>query len=353
MENQYKYAIWDLSYILNRNIFPVSKGKEPGTYTEGDLIKTIIWTLAKCPKDYGISADKVILLGDKWLGDQGYYVTQILDGAYKDSRGEIKDLQGQARPKDTYMTREKLEEMKADPTATPEEIHEAEIQVYRSEVKTKAKWTIIRELKNYGYPTCILDGYEADNFGYMASILLYDENSSKKNVLITKDSDWQYFTTPKMDYFKLPSKGKDPETITYEKMCNDMPSALHEKVSLYYYKAFIDSFGAEGSHNGMRRTLKSGVDVTNAILNILDGDFSDLSDPDLFKKQFSTFHVEKYPEFERAKRLLLYTATTGGRLGTVDEFHDFCDRIGITSGISDTYFNTFISRFDPSLYKER
>jgi NADPH-dependent 7-cyano-7-deazaguanine reductase QueF-like protein len=84
----------------------------------------------------------------------------------------------------------------------------------------------------------------------------------------------------------------------------------------------------------------------------MDGDYSNLSDPELFKLQFNSFDVTKFPEFEETKRLITDLFGTSGRLGSLSEFHEFCDKYKIT-GISDRYFTDFISTFDSKLYCER
>ena len=75
-------------------------------------------------------------------------------------------------------------------------------------------------------------------------------------------------------------------------------------------------------------------------------------DFELFKKQVETFDVSKYPRFEEAKRQITDILPTAGKLGTIPEFHAFCDKYGITK-ISDRYFIEFISRFNPDLYSGR
>lgn len=84
---QYFYCFLDFSLILTRSLFVISKGKDIGEYTAGELIRTCIWTINKVLRDYGISARKVILVYDKWdesIG--GYYTSYLLGGQYKDTR---------------------------------------------------------------------------------------------------------------------------------------------------------------------------------------------------------------------------------------------------------------------------
>ena len=155
-----------------------------------------------------------------------------------------------------------------------------------------------------------------------------------------------------MMQFKMPVGKSQPEFITYEKMYNEMPDDIKDLgISLYKYKSFLDSLGAEG-HNGMRRTAKSRVNPIEAIKKIMKGDYSDLNDVELFKRQMETFSIEKYPRFEEAKRQITDILPSAGKLGTLAEFKKFCEKYKIT-GVSDRYYVEFISRFDPTLYNER
>ena len=339
ISNKYNYVIIDFSYVLQRNLFVISKGKEVGEYTYGELIRMMIWTINKLARDYGLTSDKVVLIYDKWdkeLG--GYYTTYLLGGQYKDTR--------------KYMTEEVFQEIKSDPTKTPEEIHKAELELYQNQVKYKAKWSIIGNggLGNFGIPCIGLDGWEADNLAWLASCLLYGKGD-KPNILVTKDSDWQYLTNPSLDFFKMPKSGESPKVITYDEMYCQIPESIRNRgIGLYQYKSLVDSI--DGSHNDMRRTRKDYANLERTILEVLDGDYSNIEDLELFKKQYNSFDISRYPRFEEAKRLITDVLPTCGRLGSIPEFHTFCDKHKI-EGISDRYFTEFISRFDPKLYCER
>lgn len=337
--NKYNFILIDFSYVISRNLFMISKDKEPGEYTYGELMRMTIWTINKLARDYGLTADKAILIYDKWdkqLG--GYYTTHLLGGEYKDSR--------------KYMTEELYREIENDPNTTPEQLHQAKKELYQNQVKYLAKWTMIGSggFSQIGLPCIGLEGWEADNFAYLSSCLLYGKYD-KPSVLVTKDSDWCYNLSPATVYFKIPSKNDTPKIITYDEMYYQIPESIRERgVGLYQYKSLVDSI--EGSHNDMRRTRRSYADPERTILEVLDGDYSNIEDYDRFKKQLDSFDISKYPRFEEAKRLVTDVFPTCGKLGNLQEFHTFCDKHGI-EGISDRYFTEFISRFDPKLYCER
>lgn len=337
MENKYKFLIVDFSYILTRNLFAISKGKEVGEYSAGDLMRLNIWTINKLARDYNLTADKVVLIYDKWDKTYGgYYSTHLLKGQYKDSR--------------KYMTEELLEEYRNDPTKTPKEIHSAELELYQNKVKYTAKWGMVADFPKIGMPCLGVDGWEADNLAYLISCLIYGKYD-KPSIFVTKDSDWAYSLSPCTEYFRIPTSNSTPEIITYDKMYNQIPESLREKgVSLYMYKAYLDALG-EG-HNDMRKTKSSYANTEKTILEIMEGNFSNLDDPELFKLQFQSFDLSKYPRLEEAKRLVNDLMPTCGRLGDLETFHNLCDKYKLT-GVSDKYFTEFISRFDEKLYCER
>lgn len=346
---KYEYALWDLSYVIQRNMFGVSKDKKAGEYTAGDLIKSCIYTFNKVQRDFGITAEKHVLLLDRWDGDKGYVTTQILGGAYKDGRGDIDANKGKSNPIDTYMTKEKFEKMKSDPDVSQKDLDEAYEKLYKNEVRFDAKWGMVKELKNFGFPSLGIPGWEFDNLAYLASAMLYQENR-KHSVIITQDSDLTYALSPTMEFFRIPKSGQDPITITYEEMYDKIPDSLKSRMSLYNYKSYMDSLGM--GHNQMRRTKKEYVDPVKTIEQILEGDYSNVDDIDLFKLQLSTFDLGIYPRLEEAKRSIIDLLPTCGRLGSLQEWHNFCDKFKIV-GLSDGFFTTFISRFNPALYCER
>ena len=56
--SDYAFAVVDLSYILQRNLFACSRGKKIGEFTAGDVVKMTIQTLNKIPRDYKINISK-------------------------------------------------------------------------------------------------------------------------------------------------------------------------------------------------------------------------------------------------------------------------------------------------------
>lgn len=351
MVNNFKYVLLDQSLILYRACFVVSKHKKD--YTVGDVITMVIWTVNKIFRDNNFSVRKAAWAVDKWAPEGGYYTTLMLGGFYKDSRGDIDANKGKGDPLSTYMTKEKYEEIKNDPNSSQELIDAAYEKYYFNEIKRKAKRALTYEFGNFGIPSIFTPGYEADDMLYLASSFLY--NDSEKSLLVTKDSDISYRLSPNVYQWKLGSSKTPGELISYDQMYNQMPQELKDAgVSLYEMKAYIDALGSTSGefsgHNGMRQSIKARVNPIDAIIRIKGGDYSDLADPVLFQKQFSSFDISKFPRFEEATKQITEVLPKSGKLGSIEEFHKFCEKYGITE-ISDKYYTDFISRFDSTLYE--
>lgn len=336
--NTYQYCLIDLSLLLTRNVYACSRGKNVGEYTSGDVIKMTIQTINKIARDYGITADKVILLADMWdqnLG--GYYRTWLLGGNYKDSR--------------TWMTPEKLEEIKKSPDSTPEIIEKAEKELYTNQVKQESKEILKGDISRIGLPCFGVPGLEYDDLCYIISSILYSSGSTKKSIIVTKDSDCMYCTSPVVDYFRLPVGGSKPEILDYTQIYRSMvPDKLQEKgISLWEYKSIWDSL--DGGHNDLRKTRKPKTDLVDVILGVLSGDYKGVSDVDLFLKQYETFKLTDFPMITDTVKEISTKLPIIGHLGDLTEFHRFCNDHGI-SGISDNYYNTFIGRFETKYFTE-
>ena len=333
MEN-YAFAVVDLSYLLQRNVYACSRKED---FTPGDVVQMTIQTLNKIQRDYGLGVSKYILLADKYSEKYGGYIRHhILSGSYKTDR--------------TWMTQEKLDSIIEDPKSTEEDIKKAKKEFYINTVRNEAKRILKEELRYFGVPCIWQDGWEFDDCAYLFACLWYENPDPRKSVIITKDSDLQYSINPKVDYFRLPTGGSKPEIITYTQMYYSMPpEVISRGVSLYHYKSVHDSLGL--GHNMLQKTKKPRVSPEEAIIKILDGDYSVCDAPGLFNLQLSTFDISKFEGLQEIKEKLTKDIFTIGRLGSLSEFHDFSKRYGI-SGISDYYYNTFISRFDQKLFTE-
>ena len=295
ISNKYLYGLIDLSYIIARNLYVISKDKKVNEFSAGDLIRITIQSLNKFLRDYGLSCDKFVMIYDRWDSAVGGYYGGSLIRPYVQYKGTRK-----------YMNEQLLEEIRSNPDSTQEEIEKAELEFYTNQVKTKAKYGMIDDLKNIGVPCIGVPGWEYDNLVYLFAGLMYGKTGGKKSVIITKDSDLMYYT---------------------------------------------DSLG-EG-HNDMLKTKRPYADVTDTILQILKGDYMgiEVDKIDAFKAQLMSFDISQYPRFEEACNLITNYLPGAGHYGTIDDFHKFCIKHGV-SGISDKYYSEFIARFDQKLFTE-
>lgn len=341
--NRFNYLLIDASFILTRNLFIVTKDKKPEEMDPGEVCRITIQTIAKLYKDWDCAGDKPLLIFDEWRRgesekDSGYYRSIMIRDyvAYKGSR--------------KFMTEELLEEMRANPECTPEEIAKAEHELGVSRCKFKAKKIMKEQFRQIGIPCFSYPGWECDDISALAAFMLNDI-SEKPNVIVTKDSDMSYSLTPNTYQFLVPVRGKDPEFIDYNTMYYKIPEPLRDRgVSLYMYHAFCDSLGITG-HNDNLKTIKKGADGVQTILQILDGDFSNVENVPAFQAQMNSFDLANFPGLDHVRDLITTVFPTAGHLGTLSEFHDFCSRNNIT-GISDTYYSAFINRLDQRLFCE-
>lgn len=331
--NKYRYNIIDGSWLLKRNCSLsfsfYKKDPESNEFHPGKVVTSFIQSINKFSRDYGVTADKVIICWDMWADASGYYTSQVLAGEYKDDR--------------KYYTEDDLK----DESLTDEQRKEIELEVLRNEVQRKSKALIKYELWKYGIPSIYEAGYEADQIVWVLANLLNSQD--KPSIITSADSDWSYLVTPNVDYFKAPLRGSEPRIVTYnEAVLEKMPEDLLGKVSLYDYKAMYDSL--ESSHNAMRRTRKEGLDTNDVIRSIInDQDYSGVEDLRRYNLQLSTFDISQFPKFQKVLGLVESLGRIG-RLSSIPEFRTFSDSNKMK--VSDSYYSKFKDRLDPSLYNE-
>lgn len=339
LANKYGMAFVDHSFLLTRNLWMATKDKEISEMNPGDVVRITLQTLRKLGRDWGITCDKIILIADQWSREYGGYYTNYLTsafgGAYKGSR--------------KWITEQVLEDMKSDPNVTEEEVKAAERELAINKVKFEAKRIMKEEFPKIGVYYYGFDGYEFDQIATLAAFQRYSV-VNKPDIIVTKDTDLTFSVTPACPFFSLPTKGQEPKVITYDEMYATIPDSLKAKgLSLYQYNAYLNSLGK--SHNDMSRSLKPGIDTTTAILHIMDGDYSDLDNVDLFLAQMKSYDLSCYPHLREVQQAIAMDFGTKGKLANLDEFHDFCMKNKV-SGISDRYFSDFTNSFDPRLFSK-
>lgn len=330
--NKYRYLFIDGSFYVKKNNYILwKKWIESGKvakYDEGEVIRMMLYSLNKLINEIG-GTDKAYILWDSWSADvKGYYRTDILKGLYKDNR--------------TYVSEDDLKK----PDLTEEDKEALKDELIKSDVQRKAKSAMIDLLGNYGVPNIRYYGYECDDLVWIYSSML--ANDTKRSAFASSDSDWSYLgTTPNTDVYKIGVRGAKSELITYDDMLNKMPEKLKGIVSLYDYKAYYDSI--EGSHNNMRRTRKDHANTDDIILELVkDEDMRNLKDPDLFRLQYSTFKVERFPGFNKIIEEF-NSKMKMGKVPTLDEAMKFSNDLGM--GISVGWMTKFINKFDSNLYE--
>jgi len=342
--NKYRYCFIDASYLIRRNSWACSRGKQPGEYNAIDIVKMCIQSTNKLARDYGVTADKYIMVFDSWSKEyQGYYRAYLIKDyvTYKSSR--------------KFETIEELKRMEADPNISQEEIQKYAYRLYENQQRMDAK-KILKNLGGIGIPAIWTESLEYDDLVYLAGIFMI--NDDKPSVIVTKDSDLKYCTTPNLDYFSLPTSGSKPEIITYDTMCAEIPENLREPLylaakkeygsALYLYKALTDSLG--DGHNDLERTKKYRTSTNQVILEILQDNYDNVEKKDLFLKQLETFKVFNFPKAMDAYQTIC-SIKGNGHYASIEDFHKFCDYYGI-QGISDEYYQGFLNRLDQRLFSE-
>lgn len=342
LSNKYLQLWVDISWLLSRNVFAISAGKHAGEYTAGEVLRLTVQSLAKLGNQLGLTADKILLLNDRWSKEYGgYYRTHLLGGKYKDDRVYVDSL---------YV--EKLRDAATtDSTITPEQIQKAEDEAFSNQVRMEAKYAIMNELHHFGMASIWYEGLEFDDLAVIASMMYSssaDPKTSKKICIYTKDSDMFKAITPLVDLYKAPKKGDQPHIWTYEEAYQQVPQELRDKgLSLYWYHCMMEALGA--GHNNARSPRKKGSNVLKVMCEVMDGNYENIEDKELFDTTMKSFDFSTYPMFQDVQDLIRDKFMTTGRVGTLTEFRNFCIKHNV-EGISDSYFSNFVSRLDRSLY---
>lgn len=336
--NKYSLMLVDSSYLLTRNLWIALKDKKVSEFNVGDVLRLTIQTLNKSARDYDITCDKIIMVADAWNKELGgYYRTDIIKD-YIQYKGDRK-----------FMTESDLNKLKEDPNSSQEEIEKVEREIESNKLKYRIKTIMKEEFPKIGIPYVSCEGYEFDDIATIASFQLYDKISPEKPMVIfTKDSDLSYSLSPSCVQFKLPSKGQNPEVVTYNDMYAKIPQELTaNNLSLYNYYSILSSLGI--GHNRTKKVLKnSRANIVKVILNIMNNNYEDLTDPDCFLTQLKSFNLSLFPNYNEVVNLV-NSFDKIGSIGSVEDFRTFCNKYGV-SKISDDYYKQFAERLNPNLY---
>jgi hypothetical protein len=343
--NNYRFGYVDLSWILTRNFYMISKKYGVDPHVVGETLKLTIQTIGKILRENDFTVEKIIFVGDRWKPEiEGYYRTKIL----RDS-----GIQFKAGRK--YYTEKGLEEVKADPNSSDADIKKYEIQLELYKLKSQAKELIMSEFPKIGFYTYRKEGYEFDDVVTMASFIRardFDPLTMKKDLIIAVDSDVSYSLSPGCDMFKPKVSSNPGRIITYDEMYATIPQEVIDAgFSLYQYHAMCDILG--GSHNGLVSVKKMFKNTNETIIKMLKGDYSNIVEGklDQFNLQYETFNIWKFPEIDQLENDIITLFDKGGRIPSGQECMDFCNKYDV--GIySERYFTDIYENFDPKYYTE-
>lgn len=335
--NNYGLALIDGSWLLTRNLYITTRDKKIEEMNPEDTVRLTLQTLSKLSRTWGITAQKIIIIWDKWSKLYGGYIRTWLLRDYVTYKGSRK-----------FVTERTIEEMRKDPNTTPEQLNAAIRELAISKIKFQAKDIMMKDFPSIGIGSYYYDGFEFDDIATLASFQFYN-TSGLPNVIVTKDSDLQYSTCPNCVWMCPPSGGAtEPTIITYDDMYYKMPEELRNcGLSLYHYNAYMNATGFIG-HNDMGVSKKSHTNSVETILKVLNGDFSDIENKDLFLAQLNSYDLSKFPGVNIVKQDIA-DFLTKGHYGTIQDFHNFCEKNKVT-GISDSYYNNLVSKFDQKLF---
>ena len=331
--NNYTLVLIDGSFLLSRALFAVTRGKNPEDVKPGELMKVNLQTINRLARDWKINGSKVIIIWDKWEPEYGGYIRHhILRDhlVYKGSRRII--------------TEEDLAGLKG------EELKKAEREVKLNELKQETKAAMIKEFPKLGIGCYYFPGYEFDDIATLASFELSGK-TELPNVIVTKDTDLTYSLSPGCHFFKLPTYGSEPKIVTYEDMVQQIPAGLRSRgLGLYEYGAMLNSSGFLG-HNDLVVTKKKGANMEKTLEGILDGDYSGLKDPELYRLQYSTYNIPAFPSYPAVLEDVHHFLTSGSS-GSTFEFDRVCREYEV-EGISKEYYLSLISRFDEKYFSDK
>lgn len=338
MKFKYDYLFVDGQYLLTRNFHALKNSEKFGvavrlvdgsvyldedgnkvmvdfpSFTSADLKRSLFFTIAKILRNF--PSRKVVLLWDK----SPYYRSQIVRN-YKGGR--------------VYYSESDLEtiEQDKDPIGYAEMLS----NVQATQIKTHAKFEILRDFPKFGLICFISQGYEADDLARIASINF--NGSNKKIGLLSADSDWKYLLNPNCDWIT-------PHGVvtTYDDLMSEIPSGIDP----YVFHTYLDSFS--GGHNNLKPTISElGKKQTMpALIEALADETHEewFEDADLARAQVSTFAIEDWKGFRELSRCLGEDALVkNGSYVNPSYFEKECDL-----GIKKSKYLQFLSTIDVKQY---
>jgi hypothetical protein len=285
MRDHYNIILVDGSFFLYRNQ-AIGHGSMSGPKLAGSFMQSI----TKLVRESSFTFDVGFLAFDK----KPYHRTQMLGGKYKDSREEYSD-------EDIRLITEQINNSEGE--------EKVKLENYKSYMlecidKLNVRLEAIRILSNldkFGLTTLSYAGYEADDIARIIVNLYSDKYSI---LLLSIDSDWAGLVSENVDYLRVRHRGiRDFYDLNTIKSYGDyvkMRDEGLEEMGLAWYLQVQEAMGI--GHNDMRRCWDESKPVTIGELIANWDDLENLKDNynfdvETFWRQFSTFEVNKFPDY--------------------------------------------------------
>lgn len=292
---KFNYLAIDAQLVLTRNFHRLRSGY----LTEGGLVKSFLQSIVKLCRE--VPTENVITLWDR----SPYHRHAIMS----DYKGDRK-----------YYTESDLTDELSE-----EERSKIERDIADFKLRNKVKYYLINNSVKLGMPSILHEGYEADDLAFICS-----RNLEGKVCIASSDSDWKYLLTETSTHYDL--KGN---FTGYDDMKSESGP-----VDPFLHKAIVDSL--YGSHNFLKdvSTVKIGPEKVIELMQL--GDYSFTSDKELFLKQFDSFGVTRFPDYNKVVNKVKSTKTDFDKVMTESEFSQFTidNHIKVTT----KYFTDHIER---------
>lgn len=316
---KFKYAFIDGNWVLHRNFCAMGGVSGTKLYEGADrtLITSVVSSFLKMTSEFDV--EKIIILWDT----PPYAKVKLLDD-YKGGR---------------YHPSEEEAEQIEDPAEKERELNNA----YNFRLRSIAKEDI-KSLGSIGLPSIWKQGFEADDLAYLFSKYCSDKGDSC--VLISVDSDWEYWTNPGSCIYNP----KRDELHTHEEICKN--SVLLDGMSLFRFKSLIDTF--YGSHNDLEKTIRDDryeEDCHDVFREFEKTGFTTelFDDPHLAELQLRSFDFSKYDGYKDIQGLCESLDSIGGLSslsGIIDVAQD------LNTNINTNAFKHYYSTLNSELFKE-
>lgn len=321
----YKYAFVDGNWILSRVFYAMTRdieGKVDHRF-KYNLASVTTNSILKFFRDKYV-IDKIILVWDT----APYAKQSLLNNEYKIGR---------------YNPIQELED-----ETDPEKIKKLEDDAHNFQEKSAAK-ALMKELYQVALPSIWHKGYEADDIVYYLAQGLSPEmvRTGQKSMLVSIDSDWQYWCAPNIDVYNPIS-----DTVyEYEKVREE--NRVPKDMSLFRFKSLYDSF--YGSHNDLVITVTDDVYDEDCLVTFdrfeKEGYSTEIfKDINLARAQMETFNFERIKGYHKQVELDLQSLPLIGVVANESQIATIGMKLKIP--LNTGGFSYYLSTLDKNLFKD-